>query len=67
VRAHVLLDTSLADLITDISYKWTAGGGWLYTWGSGYYGQLAQGKRVVLFTPELCEYFLEALCSHHKG
>lgn len=34
------------------------GGGWLYTWGSGYYGQLAHGAKVVIFTPELVEYFL---------
>ena len=34
------------------------GGGWLYTWGSGYYGQLAQGTRLVVFTPELVEYFM---------
>lgn len=35
-----------------------SGGGWLYSWGSGYYGQLAQGSKVVVCVPELCEYFL---------
>jgi hypothetical protein len=24
------------------------GGGWLYTWGSGYYGQLAHGTKVLV-------------------
>lgn len=41
-----------------VAYPPMIGGGWLYTWGSGYYGQLAQGNRVVVFTPELCEYFV---------
>ena len=33
-------------------------GGWLYTWGSGYHGQLAQGTKVVSLTPGVVEYFL---------
>jgi hypothetical protein len=41
-----------------VAYPPMIGGGWLYTWGSGYYGQLAHGTKVVIFTPELCEYFL---------
>ena len=35
------------------------GGGWLYTWGSGYHGQLAQGhSKVVSLIPAVVEYFL---------
>eukprot|EP01038_Epipyxis_sp_PR26KG_P010246 gene10246-13782_t len=35
------------------------GVGWLYTWGSGYYGQLAQGLTTVSLTPQVSEYFLD--------
>jgi len=35
------------------------GGGWVYTWGSGYHGQLAQGPKVVCLVPEVIEYFLQ--------
>jgi len=35
------------------------GGVWLYTWGSGYHGQLAQGhSKVVSLIPGVVEYFL---------
>lgn len=35
-----------------------SGAGWLYSWGSGYHGQLAQGKRVISLVPELVEFFV---------
>lgn len=35
------------------------GGGWLYTWGSGYHGQLAQGPVTVALTPAVAEDFAE--------
>ena len=41
-----------------VSYPPMLGGGWLYTWGSGYHGQLAHGPRTVVPIPELCEFFL---------
>jgi alpha-tubulin suppressor-like RCC1 family protein len=48
-------------------------GGWVYTWGSGYHGQLAQGTRNVSPLPELVDHFpsvhllvkLIATGSHH--
>lgn len=48
-------------------------GGWIYTWGSGYHGQLAQGSVAISPLPELVEYFpgvhllvkLMAAGSHH--
>lgn len=41
-----------------ISYPPMLKAGWIYTWGSGYHGQLAQGSKVVSFEPEVVEYFL---------
>mmetsp|Transcript_17287 Transcript_17287/g.29025 ORF Transcript_17287/g.29025 Transcript_17287/m.29025 type:complete len:529 (+) Transcript_17287:31-1617(+) len=41
-----------------VAYPPMLKGGWLYTWGSGYHGQLAQGGRVVSTAPEVVEYFL---------
>lgn len=49
------------------------GGGWVYTWGSGYHGQLAQGTRQVLLHAETIPYFQQvhtlikfiAAGSHH--
>ena len=32
--------------------------GWVYTWGSGYHGQLAQGTRQIALLPAPVEYFL---------
>jgi len=29
----------------------------LYTWGSGYHGQLAQGAKNLMLLPEAVEYF----------
>ena len=48
-------------------------GGWVYTWGSGYHGQLAQGTKVISPTPEVVDYFMyvnllvKVICagSHH--
>ena len=56
-----------------VTYAPMVGGGWVYTWGSGYHGQLAQGKRTVSLVPEVVEEFLElhllmkfiATGSHH--
>lgn len=50
-------------------------GGWVYTWGSGYHGQLAQGSKQTTHTPELVTYFsklhilikLIASGSHHSA
>ena len=36
-------------------------GGWLYSWGSGYHGQLGRGHLTVSPLPEVIEYFLR----HH--
>lgn len=48
-------------------------GGWLYTWGSGYHGQLGQQLTVLSPVPEVVEYFVSvnlllkmiATSSHH--
>lgn len=48
--------------------------GWLYTWGSGYHGQLGHGLKTLCMTPEPVEYFLgvhlliKSVCagSHHS-
>ena len=34
-------------------------GGWIYTWGSGYHGQLGQGTRQMSLLPETVEYFIK--------
>lgn len=41
-----------------IVYPPMLGGGILYTWGSGYHGQLAQGAVSVCLLPQMAEYFL---------
>lgn len=33
-------------------------GGILYTWGSGYFGQLAQGSKCLILEPEVVDYFM---------
>ena len=33
-------------------------GGWVYTWGSGYHGQLGQELRQISLLPETVEYFV---------
>ena len=33
-------------------------GGWIYTWGSGYHGQLGQSTRQISLLPETIEYFI---------
>lgn len=33
-------------------------GGYLYTWGSGYHGQLAHGTKSISMEPEIVEYFV---------
>lgn len=43
-----------------ICYPPLFGGGWVYTWGSGYHGQLGQGLRCISLVPELVEFFLES-------
>ena len=35
------------------------GGGWIYTWGSGYHGQLGQGPRTVSMTAEVVDHFVK--------
>lgn len=34
------------------------GAGWVYTWGSGYHGQLGQDTRQISLLPETVEYFV---------
>lgn len=49
------------------------GCGWVYTWGSGYHGQLAQGSAAVVHLPTPVNYFVSlhlpitriATGSHH--
>ncbi len=41
-----------------ICYPPLLSGGWVYTWGSGYHGQLGQGPKTISLVPELIEYFL---------
>lgn len=56
-----------------ICYPPLIGGGWLYTWGSGYHGQLAQDKKTLSLVPELVDFFMKyhlslrfiATGSHH--
>jgi alpha-tubulin suppressor-like RCC1 family protein len=56
-----------------VTYPPMLKGGWVYTWGSGYHGQLAQGPICVSYIPQLIEYFvvvhvlIKSICcgSHH--
>ena len=32
--------------------------GWIYSWGSGYHGQLAQGPKQISLLPETADYFI---------
>jgi len=41
-----------------VMYPPMRGGGLLYTWGSGYHGQLAQGTLNIVLCPEVVQYFL---------
>ena len=41
-----------------VAYPPMLKGGWVYTWGSGYHGQLGQGTACVSFTPNTVEYFV---------
>jgi alpha-tubulin suppressor-like RCC1 family protein len=41
-----------------VAYPPVLSGGYVYSWGSGYYGQLAQGTQSVLLTPDIVEYFV---------
>lgn len=41
-----------------VQYPPILSGGYLYTWGSGYYGQLAHGTKSVVEQPEIVEYFV---------
>lgn len=41
-----------------VCYAPMIGAGWLYTWGSGYHGQLAQGPRTVAYAPQIVEFLL---------
>jgi alpha-tubulin suppressor-like RCC1 family protein len=49
------------------------GGGWIYTWGSGFHGQLALGLTTVSLVPSVVDYFVRvhmlvskiATSSHH--
>jgi alpha-tubulin suppressor-like RCC1 family protein len=34
-------------------------GGWVYTWGSGYHGQLGRGSDVYTPLPEVVDYFFQ--------
>ena len=57
-----------------VAYPPMTGGGWLYTWGSGYHGQLGQGLKVVSPYAEPVDYFAQfhllvksvACGSHHS-
>lgn len=42
-----------------IQYPPILDGGYLYTWGSGYYGQLAQGASNVILEPKVVEFFVQ--------
>ena len=56
-----------------ICYPPLLGGGWIYSWGSGFHGQLGQGLKNVGLTPMLVDYFMQihvhvkfiACGSHH--
>lgn len=41
-----------------VAYPPILSGGYLYTWGAGYYGQLAQGVKTQVEEPEIVEYFV---------
>jgi alpha-tubulin suppressor-like RCC1 family protein len=41
-----------------VTYPPVLDGGYLYTWGSGFYGQLAQGATTVKSEPTIVEYFV---------
>jgi len=41
-----------------VVYPPMIGGGLLYTWGSGYHGQLAQGSVQISLCPEMVQYFI---------
>jgi E3 ubiquitin-protein ligase HERC4 len=42
-----------------VQYPPMKGGGWLYTWGSGYHGQLGQNLTTVSLKAEVVGYFLD--------
>ena len=44
-----------------VAYPPMKGGGWLYSWGSGYHGQLGLSLQTVTMKAEVIEYFLQ----HH--
>jgi alpha-tubulin suppressor-like RCC1 family protein len=44
-----------------VAYPPLIGGGWVYSWGSGFHGQLAQGQKTLSLVPEFIEYF----CRNH--
>ena len=56
-----------------VAYPPMKKGGWLYTWGSGYHGQLGHSLKTVCLRAEVVEYFLNhnlliteiAAGSHH--
>jgi alpha-tubulin suppressor-like RCC1 family protein len=41
-----------------VQYPPMLSAGYVYSWGSGYYGQLAQGTKSVVEQPEIVEYFV---------
>eukprot|EP00605_Chrysophyceae_sp_TOSAG23-4_P000295 GSChrysophyteH1.ASY1.ANO1.340.1 assembled CDS len=42
-----------------VAYPPMKGGGWLYTWGSGYHGQLGHNLKTVVMKAEVVDYFLQ--------
>lgn len=40
-----------------VYYPPMLGGGWVYSWGSGYHGQLGHGTEMIVKTPETLKYF----------
>jgi alpha-tubulin suppressor-like RCC1 family protein len=42
-----------------VQYPPILDGGYLYTWGQGYFGQLAQGSLNMIQEPKICEFFVQ--------
>jgi len=42
-----------------VTYPPMLNGGWIYSWGSGYHGQLGQGPKVVSMYAEPVDYFIK--------
>lgn len=57
-RSIVSLTASQWHSMAIVAFPPLLSGGYLYTWGSGYHGQLAQGANSICLEPTTVDYFL---------